>query len=270
MTNVDVVARNNVTLAGNPSGRPMLFAHGFGCDQTMWRLMTPAFADRYRIVLFDHVGAGGSDASAYQPDRYGSLDGYARDVVEICAALDLRDVVFVGHSVSAMIGVLAAATAPERFGALVLIGPSPRYVDDTGYQGGFTEADIDGLLATMDSNYLGWSSAMAPVIMGDAERPELGAELTASFCRADPEIQKRFARVTFLSDNRADLARVRTPALVLQCSEDVIAPESVGRFVHRQLAGSRMVQLSATGHCPNLSAPAETARAIVAFLGGDL
>jgi sigma-B regulation protein RsbQ len=231
--------------------------------------VTPAFADRYRLVLFDYVGAGGSDTAAYDPDRYDSLHGYARDVCEICEALDLRDVVFVGHSVSAMIGVLAAAAAPERFGALVLIGPSPRYLDDAGYQGGFTEADIDALLNTMDSNYLGWSSTMAPVIMGNPERPELGAELTASFCRADPEIQKRFARVTFLSDNRADLARVRIPALILQCSADVIAPEPVGRFVHRQLAGSRIVQLKATGHCPNLSAPAETARAITGFLDGE-
>ena len=262
----DVLVRNNVTVSGNPDGRPVLFAHGFGCDQNMWRFVVPSFEDRYRTVVFDYVGAGGSDMSAYDPDRYGSLQGYARDVVEICEALDLREVVFVGHSVSSMIGVLAAAAAPERFGALVLVGPSPRYLDDDGYVGGFTEADIEGLLASLDSNYLGWSSAMAPVIMGNADRPELGAELTESFCRTDPEIQKRFARVTFLSDNRDDLSRVSVPVLVLQCADDVIAPDPVGEYVHRSIPGSRMVRLRATGHCPNLSAPDETVAAIRAFL----
>ncbi|MGH9264909.1 MAG: alpha/beta fold hydrolase [Acidimicrobiales bacterium] len=262
----DVLARNNVTLSGNPDGRPILFAHGFGCDQNMWRFVLPAFEDRYRTVVFDYVGAGGSELSAYDPDRYGTLHGYALDVVEICEALDLRDAVFVGHSVSSMIGVLAAAAAPERLGALVLVGPSPRYLDDDGYVGGFTESDIEGLLVSLDSNYLGWSSAMAPVIMGNPDRPELGAELTESFCRTDPEIQRRFARVTFLSDNRDDLSRVDVPVLVLQCADDVIAPDAVGEYVHRSIPGSRMVRLRATGHCPNLSAPDETVAAIRAFL----
>ena len=264
---VDVLSRNNVTVAGDLDGRPMVFAHGFGCDKNMWRFVAPAFEDRYRTVLFDHVGAGGSDIGAYDPERYGTIDGYARDVLEICAALDLRDVVFVGHSVSAMVGALAAAAEPERFGALVLVGPSPRYIDDDGYVGGFTGEDIEGLLASLDSNYLGWSSAMAPVIMGNPDRPQLGAELTESFCRTDPEIQKRFARTTFLSDNREDLVRVHVPTLVLQCSDDVIAPDAVGRYVHEQIAGSRFVKLQATGHCPNLSAPDETVEAIAAFLG---
>ena len=265
----DVLVRNNVTVSGNPDGRPMLLAHGFGCDQNMWRFVVPGFEDRYRTVLFDYVGAGGSDLSAYDPERYSTLQGYAEDVLEVCEALDLTDVVFVGHSVSAMVGVLAAAAAPERFGALVLIGPSPRYIDEGDYVGGFTEEDIEGLLDSLDSNYLGWSSAMAPVIMGNADRPELGAELTASFCRTDPDIQKRFARVTFLADNRQDLRRAGgVPALVLQCSDDVIAPDAVGQYVHEQLAGSQLVKLKATGHCPNLSAPAETIAAISAFLDG--
>jgi sigma-B regulation protein RsbQ len=263
----EVLVRNNVTVSGNPAGRPMLLAHGFGCDQNMWRFVVPGFEDRYRIVLFDYVGAGASDLSAYDPERYAGLDGYAADVIEICEALELTDVVFVGHSVSAMVGVLAAAAAPERFGALVLIGPSPRYINDGDYVGGFTEDDIAGLLASLDSNYLGWSSAMAPVIMGNPDRPELGAELTARFCRTDPEIQKRFARVTFMSDNRADLARAQVPALVLQCSDDVIAPDTVGRYVHRNLSGSQLVKLDASGHCPNLSAPEETIAAISSFLG---
>ena len=261
-----VLERNNVVEQGRPDGRPMVLAHGFGCDQNMWRFVWPAFADEHRIVLFDHVGAGGSDASAYDRDRYSTLRGYAEDVLEICRELDLTDVVFVGHSVSAMIGVLAAAAEPERFGRLILVGPSPRYIDDTDYTGGFSREDIEGLLESMDSNYLGWSNAMAPVIMGNEERPELGEELTNSFCRADPEIARHFARVTFLSDNRDDLAGVRTPSLVLQCADDAIAPDVVGEYVDRQLPDSRLVRLAATGHCPNLSAPEETIAAIKAFL----
>jgi sigma-B regulation protein RsbQ len=204
----------------------MLFAHGFGCDQHMWRFVTPRFADRYRVVAFDHVGAGGSDLAAYDPEKYATLDGYAQDVVDICRSMDLRDVVYVGHSVSAMIGVLAARMAPDVFERLVLVGPSPRYVDEeaSGYVGGFSAADITELLESLESNYLGWSSTMAPVIMGNPDEPALGAELTESFCRTDPEIARRFARVTFLSDNRADLASVTVPTLVLQTQQDVIAP----------------------------------------------
>jgi sigma-B regulation protein RsbQ len=263
---VSVLERNCVRVKGLPDGRPMVFAHGFGCDQSMWRAVAPAFERDHRVVLFDHVGAGNSDLSAYDGEKYGSLEGYASDVVEICRELELRDVVFVGHSVSAMMGVLAAAQAPELFGALVLIGPSPRYIDDGDYVGGFGRADIGGLLDALDSNHLGWSAQMAPVIMGNPERPELATELTTSFCRTDPEIARRFARVTFLSDNRADLGTVSVPTLILQCSEDVIAPEPVGRYVHEHVPGSTLVHLRATGHCPNLSAPEETTAAIRAFL----
>jgi sigma-B regulation protein RsbQ len=263
---VSVLARHNVTVSGPPDGQPMMFAHGFGCDQNMWRYVAPRFADDFKVVLFDHVGAGGSDLTAYDADRYATLQGYADDVVGICRELGLTDVVFVGHSVSAMIGVLAARTAPGLFAKLVLVGPSPRYLDDEGYAGGFAESDIDELLDSLDSNYLGWSSAMAPVIMGNADRPELGAELTASFCRTDPAIARRFARVTFLSDNRADLAWVTVPTLVLQCSDDVIAPVAVGRFVTDAMPNASLVMLDATGHCPNLSAPDATADAIAAFV----
>ena len=266
MGTANILTRNNVNLGGRADGQPMVFAHGFGCDQHMWRFVAPAFADEYRTVLFDHVGAGGSDLAAYDRVRYGSLQGYADDVLEICRELDLTGVVFVGHSVSAMIGVLAAIAEPDRFDRLVLIGPSPRYIDDDGYVGGFTERDIDDLLGSLDSNYLGWSSAMAPVIMGNPDRPELGAELTNSFCRTDPQIARDFAGVTFRSDNRADLAKVPVPCLVLQCSEDVIASRSVGEFVHRQIPESAFVLLDAAGHCPNLSAPEETAAAMKAFL----
>ncbi len=262
----DVLARNHVNVSGREGGRPMMFAHGFGCDQNMWRLVTPAFEDDYRIVLFDHVGSGNSDWSAYDPARYGSLGGYADDVLEICRALDLAEVVFVGHSVSAMVGALAAIEEPGRFAALVMVGPSPRYLDDDDYIGGFSPDDIEGLLESLDSNYLGWSSQMAPLIMGQPDRAHLGAELTASFCRADPEIARHFARVTFLSDNRADLERVEVPTLVLQCSDDVIAPRCVGEYVRDRIPGSDIVFMRATGHCPNLSAPEETVEAIKAFL----
>jgi sigma-B regulation protein RsbQ len=263
---IDVLTRNRVRVSGTPSGRPMLFAHGFGCDQAMWRFVAPDFEVDHRVVLFDQVGSGTSDLSAYDPDKYGSLRGYATDVVEICRALDLSDVVFVGHSVSSMIGLLAYHQAPELFGALVMIGPSPRYVDDGDYVGGFSRTDISGLLDALDSNHLGWSAQMAPVIMGNADRPELAEELTNSFCRTDPDIARQFARVTFLSDNRADLAGVDVPTLVLQCSDDVIAPDAVGTYVHEHLPGSVLTRLRATGHCPNLSAPEETTAAIRAFL----
>ncbi|HWS39598.1 MAG TPA: alpha/beta hydrolase [Actinoplanes sp.] len=260
--------RNAVTISGAGSGRPMLFAHGYGCDQNMWRFVTPAFQDTHRIVLFDHVGNGKSDLSAYRDSRYGSLEGYAEDVLEIVHEHDLRDVVFVGHSVSSMIGVIAAVREPERFAGIVMVGPSPRYIDDDtdGYVGGFTREDIDGLLESLDSNYLGWSSAMAPVIMGNPDRPELGEELTNSFCATDPGIAKKFARVTFLSDNRADLPRLRVPSLILQCSDDVIAPTKVGEYVHKNTPDSTFSMLNATGHCPNLSAPRETVDAIKSWL----
>jgi sigma-B regulation protein RsbQ len=261
-----VVERNNVVCSGLVRGTPMLFAHGFGCDQNMWRYVAPAFEDEYRVVLFDHVGAGGSDLSAYDRTKYSSLNGYATDILELCRELELRDVIFVGHSVSAMMGILAAAAEPDRFQRLVLVGPSPRYLNDDDYVGGFGREDIDGLLESLDSNYLGWSGAMAPVIMGNPDRPELGEELTNSFCRTDPAIAKQFARVTFLSDNRADLGQVDIPTLVVQTREDVIAPMEVGEYVERALPQGELVVLDATGHCPNLSAPEQTIAAIKAFL----
>ena len=260
-----VLRRHNVKISGRGQ-RVMMFAHGFGCDQNMWRFVAPAFEDRFRVVLFDHVGAGGSDLSAYDPGKYSNLQGYADDVIAIARELGINDGVFVGHSVSAMVGVLAANQAPELFSDLVLVGPSPRYIDDGDYVGGFSEAQIHELLDFLDTNHMGWSQAMAPVIMGNPDRPELGEELTNSFCRTDPDIARRFARATFLSDNRADLEGVTTRALVLQCSDDVIAPQAVGEYVHRKLPNSQLVTLNATGHCPNLSAPRETVSAIQAFV----
>jgi sigma-B regulation protein RsbQ len=262
---MSAIKRNNVHVSGSGT-RAIMFAHGFGCDQNMWRLVVPAFEKDFKVVLFDHVGAGGSDHSAYSREKYGSLDGYASDVVEIVRELGLRNVVFVGHSVSSMIGVLADAKAPGLFEALVLVGPSARYIDDGEYKGGFSAAQIEELLTFLDNNHMGWSTAMAPTIMGNANRPELGKELANSFCRTDPEIAKHFARVTFMSDNRADLGKVSARSLILQCSDDVIAPLSVGEYLHRQLPNSKLVVMQATGHCPNLSAPDETIAAIRAFV----
>lgn len=263
----DVRIRNNVRISGEGT-QPMLFAHGFGCDQNMWRFITPAFEADYRIVLFDYVGSGGSDLAAYDADRYGRLDGYADDILEICRELDLRDVVLVGHSVSSIIGILAANREPERFDRLILIGPSPRYINDLpDYVGGFERADIEGLLEMMDKNYVGWANFLAPAIMKNPDRPELGEELTESFCSTDPDIARRFAEATFFADNREDLARLRVPSLVLQCSEDMIAPDAVGEYVHRQLAGSAFRKLGATGHCPHMSHPEETIVAMREYLG---
>lgn len=263
---VDVRARNNVRVLGNSEGPVLVFSHGFGCSQEVWKHVIPAFLDEYSVVLFDHVGAGGSDLAAYDRGKYDSLYGYADDILEIIAELGLRDVVFVGHSVSAMMGVLAANRAPELFSRLVLIGPSPRYINDDDYIGGFEADDIRSLLDALDLNYLGWSSTMAPMIMGNPERPELGDELTSSFCRTDPEIAQQFADVTFLSDNRRDLRDVSVPTLIVQCTDDIIAPFPVGDYVHQQIAGSTLVVIPAKGHIPTLSEPAQVVEAITAYL----
>ena len=262
---MNVLARNNVHLSGH-GDRAIVFAHGFGCDQNMWRFVAPEFENDFKVVLFDHVGAGGSDLSAYDYRKYSALSGCAEDIVEIGRELSLKDAVFVGHSVSAMIGVLASLKAPGMFGQLVLVGPSARYIDDGDYVGGFSKKQIEELLEFLEDNHMGWSAAMAPSIMGNPDRPELGEELTNSFCRTDPDIAKAFARVTFTSDNRSDLPEVSVPTLILQCKEDIIASTVVGEFVHRQIPESKMVVLDATGHCPNLSAPREVVSAIQAFV----
>lgn len=257
-----VLARNNVQVRG-PADRPaIVFAHGFGCDQTMWRHMAPSFETTHRVVLFDHVGSGASDRTAYDRERYGRLAGYAQDVVEILDALDLEGVTYVGHSVGAMIGVLAAAAAPGRIGRLVLLGASPRYLDDGGYPGGFSREDIDDLLGSMDRNFAEWSRAMAPVVMNTPGRPDLVQELEGAFLHSDAEIAQHFGRVTFLSDHRADLDAVAVPTLILQSTDDPIVPMAVAEYLHEHIAGSRLVTLQATGHYPQLSGPEEAVRAI--------
>jgi sigma-B regulation protein RsbQ len=259
-----VLERHNLRLAGTDGPR-LLFAHGYGCDASMWRLVAPRLEATCRTALFDHVGSGLSRAP-YDAARYATLEGYAEDVLAICRALGPEPVVFVGHSVSAMIGVLAAARRPECFSRLVLVSPSPCYINHDGYQGGFTREDIESLLALLDADHDGWARSMAPTIMANPDRPELSEELAESFCRVDPEVARHFARVTFTSDNRTDLARVRTPTLVIQSADDAIAPQTVGDYVHRHVPGSQLVVLDTSGHCPHLSAPKETTAVIQAFL----
>ena len=266
---VDVLRRNNVKVSGRGE-RAMVFAHGFGCDQNMWRFAAPAFEDDFRVVLFDYVGSGKSDMRAYDPAKYSTLSGYARDVLDVCRALRLKDAVYVGHSVSGVVGMLASVEEPGLFSRLVLVGPSPRYVNDPpDYRGGFERADIEGLLDLMERNYIGWASFLAPVVVKNPERPELSRELEESFCSTDPRVARRFAEATFLADNRADLARVRVPSLIMQCSEDAIAPAEVGEYLSRNLRGSTLRVLEATGHCPHMSHPEETVRVIKEYLAAE-
>jgi sigma-B regulation protein RsbQ len=268
----NIIDRHHVTVSGRTNGPVLLFAHGFGCDQNMWRRVVPFFTDVYRVVSFDHMGSGSSDPAGYEQEKYSALDGYVTDLLQICEELDLREVVLVSHSVATMMAVLAAIAAPERFSRLVLVAPSPSYIDDPadGYIGGFTRDDIDGLLESLDSNYFAWSAALAPVVMGNPGTPGLAGELEASFCRTNPDTARTFARVSFLSDIRSHLRDVSVPALILQCSDDMLAPPTVGRYLHDRLRGSTLVHLSATGHVPQASAPAETALVIRRYLEADL
>jgi sigma-B regulation protein RsbQ len=261
----NVTKRNNVKIIGKGT-EPIMFAHGFGCDQNMWRFVTPAFEEDYRIILFDYVGAGKSDISSYNPQRYSTLYGYAKDVLDICNELDLREVIFVGHSVSSIIGLLAAVENPSYFSRIIMIGPSPCYINDQSYIGGFERKDIEGLLDTMEKNYIGWANFLAPNIMGHPDRPELGEELAESFCSTDPIIASQFARATFFSDNRQDLKKLKVPALVLQCAEDMIAPYEVGEYVHQNIPNSTLKLMKATGHCPHMSEPEETISLIKDYL----
>lgn len=265
----DILRRNNVKVSGR-GPRAIMFAHGFGCDQNMWRYVAPDFEQDFRVVLFDYVGSGKSDIRAYDPQKYSTLEGYAQDVLDVCRALNLSDVVFVGHSVSGMIGLLASLKEPDLFDRLILVGPSPRYIDDPPeYRGGFGRADIDGLLDLMDKNYIGWASFLAPVVTKNADRPELARELEESFCSTDPRVARRFAEATFLSDNRADLPLARVRSLIMQCSDDAVAPTEVGQYLSRNLRGSTFRQLEATGHCPHMSHPEETVRVIREYLEAE-
>jgi sigma-B regulation protein RsbQ len=263
---MDVLKRNNVKIIGE-GAETMMLAHGFGCDQNMWRFIVPSFEKKFRLVLFDYVGSGRSDMKAYNPERYSNLNGYAQDVLEICEALKLQRVIFVGHSVSSMIGLLAALKKPDLFSKMIMIGPSPCYINHLPeYSGGFEKKDLEGLLDVMEKNFVGWASFLAPVIMKNPDRPELTSELQESFCSTDPDIARRFAEATFFSDNRRDLSKLKVPSLIMQCSDDAIAPDNVGEYTHQNIAGSSFVKLAATGHCPHMSHPEETIERLQEFL----
>jgi sigma-B regulation protein RsbQ len=259
---VDVLTRNGVSVVGDPALPPIVFGPGYGTSQNMWRLVAPQFADERRVVTFDHVGSGESDVSAYDRRKYDSLRGYAADLLEIIRALDLHDVIFVGHSVSAMIGALAAIQEPERFARLVMLGPSPRYLNDEDYVGGFERADVDALLDALEVNHADWANAMAPALMKNSDRPELAQELADSMARTNTLVAQHFARVTFLSDMRRFLKDISTPTLILQSSDDLIAPLEVGEYLHEHIADSELVVLNAAGHYAHLSDPAEIEREI--------
>jgi sigma-B regulation protein RsbQ len=261
-----ILLRNNVRVDGDDRAPTMVFAHGFGCDQNMWRFIVPAFSATHRVVLFDYVGCGKSDLTAFSPRRYSTLDGYAEDLLEVCEVLDLQRAILVGHSVSAMIGLLASMRQPSRFSNLIMVSPSPRYINDPPYVGGLDRNDVEGLLSLMDHNYIGWASQLAPLVMSNPERPELTSELEQSFCSTDPLAAKTFARTTFFADNRADLPRAVTPSLILQVSEDAIAPVEVGRYMHQHMPGSELKIIEATGHCPQMSHPELTIAAMKEFL----
>jgi sigma-B regulation protein RsbQ len=258
--------RSNVAIQGRGS-RPLVFAHGFGCDQTMWRFVAPAFEHSHRVVLFDHVGCGRSDLSAFDEQRHASLEGWAKDLVDILEAADLRDAVIVGHSVSSMIGLLASNAAPERVSGLVMLAPSPRYLNDPPvYEGGFERSDVDALLDMIESNMLGWADFLAPMAMGEGQPAALVDELKHSLCSIDPYITRRFATATFLSDNRADLEHLRVPSLVVEMSHDAIAPAAVGRYLRQHLPQARFATIQGNGHCPHMTHPAETIELLRGFL----
>lgn len=263
---MDVLTRNNVKVSGLGE-RPLVFVHGYGCDQVMWRLVSPSFKQDYKLILFDYVGAGGSDLDAYDPERYATLAGYAQDIIEVCDALDLKDAILIGHSVSSMICLLAAKGIPHRIASLVMVCPSPRYLNDPpDYLGGFERADIEGLLDMIERNQPGWATYLAGVVAQNPERPELALELESSFCAMRPSIARRFAAATFLADNRQDLADFHKPTLILQCAQDAVAPAFVGTYLHQHMPGSTLRSMLATGHCPQLSHPDETVSMIRSYL----
>jgi sigma-B regulation protein RsbQ len=258
--------RNNVHIAGDGPAT-IVFSHGYGCDQGMWRFLAPALAGRFRVVTYDLVGSGGSDLRAYDRNKYGTLHGYADDLLEIVDLCATGPVVVVGHSVSAMIGLLATIRAPGRFAAQVMVGPSPSFInDDDGYVGGFNRDEMHELLETMEANFLGWAAQVAPMIMGAPNMPDLSQELVRSFGRSDPSIARHFARVTFLADHRADLPKSAVPALILQCSDDLIVPREVGDYLVAHLPESTLQIVGNVGHCPHMSAPTPCSRSIDSFL----
>ena len=260
-----ILERNNVKILGNGS-KTMIFAHGFGSDQTAWRHQVAAFASNYRIVLFDHVGAGKSDFSAYSPRRYSSLYSYSEDLLDLCAELKLTQCILVGHSVSGMVSLLAALVEPQRFSQLIFISASPRYLNDEGYFGGFEQSDLDALYAAMSSNYYAWVSGFAPIAMGNPEKPELALEFANTLAAIRPDIAQAVARVIFQSDHRAELPRLTLPTTILQASGDIAVPIEVGQYMAAQIADSQLIPIQAQGHLPHISAPDVVTHAIASCL----
>lgn len=263
---MDALKRSNVAISGHGT-QPIVFAHGFGCDQQMWRFVAPAFEATHRVVLFDHIGCGKSDLAAYDNQRHATLAGYTQDLLDILEQADLKDAILVGHSVSSIIAILAAIQAPSRVERLVLVGPSPRYLNEPpAYVGGFERGDVDALLDMMETNFLGWANFLAPAVMGGQSPEALTQELKESFCAGDPYIARRFATATFLADNRADLPLLDKPSLIIQCSDDAIAPMAVGEYMHAHLKDSTFRVIKASGHCPHMTHPAETVALIRDYL----
>ena len=262
-SHLNILSRNNVHVQGN-NGPLLLYAHGFGCNQTMWNQVTPYFESTHRQVLFDYVGSGKSDLASFDVKRYSSLQGYAQDVLDVCDALGLSNgVTFVGHSVSCSVGLLASIARPELFDRLVLLGPSPCFLNHPpDYLGGFEREDLEGLLSLMDQNYIGWANYLAPVVSGETEAGALTGELSDSFCSTDPTVARVFAQTTFFSDNRADLPLVSRPCLILQHREDALAPLGVGEYMHANLQGSTLKVLDVAGHCGHMSQPFLVAEAM--------
>jgi sigma-B regulation protein RsbQ len=258
---------NAITLRGN-GAKPMLFVHGFGTDQAMWRYIAPAFEDSHKVVLYDHIGSGRSDLRLYDKRKYAHYEGYADDLIEICDALDLRGIDLAAHSAGCMMAVLAARRCSELFDRLMLLGASPCYVNHEDYTGGFSREDINDLLAFLEINPAGWSANLTPMVMANAERPELAAELEAFFVRNDPKIMHHFACAVFLSDHRADLEGLKVPTLIMQCRDDIVAPLEVGDYMHAKLPNSTLKVLDTHGHYPQLSHPGPVTDAIRDYLNG--
>lgn len=263
--NNEILVRNHVNVFGEGT-KTIVFAHGFGCDQSVWRDVAPAFCKDYRVVLFDYVGSGNSDKEAYSIERYESLRGYSQDIIDICDAMDLKNIAFVGHSVSGMIGALASIERPDLMEQMIMIGPSPYYLNEPGYSGGFDKTDVDALLDMMEINFREWAKYLAPVAMGEAAEPDMTKSFENTLCSNDPNIARKFAEVTFTSDSRDVLGEVKTPTLILQTQYDAIAPVEVGQYIHANIPSSELVLMEATGHNPHISYPEETVACISAYL----
>lgn len=262
----EILKRNNVNIIGKGE-KTIVFGHGLACDQKIWDTILPYFEEDYQIVLYDYVGSGDSDFSAFDTERYSTMHGYAKDLLEILEAIDVGEVIFVGHSVSAMIGILASIEKPEYFENLILIGSSPRYLNEhPNYHGGYDESDIEELITMMEMNFSGWATLAAANFMNNPDRPLLTEQLIEVYNEEDPAMMKSFAEVVFLSDHRQDLPEVTIPSLIMQCSEDSIVPLESAEYLHKHLKNSKLIVMEATGHYPQISYPEETVNTILEYI----